>query len=116
PEGRVALEEVEGKAVGAHVEASPALDEGDDGGHRERPLDHRRERLADLHVLPVPRRDTADLLRGVGSADLLDLVRRVAIRLDLSVLLQLARGVAPGPETPRIPLAADRPRVVRERR
>src|SRR2546429_3427131 len=66
--------------------------------------------------LPVPRRDAADLLRGVGSADPLDLVRRVAIRLDLSILLQLARRVALGPETPRLRLADDRPGVVRERR
>src|SRR2546429_7659189 len=66
--------------------------------------------------LPVPRRDAADLLRGVGSADPLDLVRRVAIRLDLSILLQLTRRVALGPEAPRVRLADDRPRVVRERR
>src|SRR5712692_9003431 len=112
PECGVALEEVEGQAVGAHVEASPPLDEGDDGRHRERPFDHRRERLADLHVLPVPRRGAADLLRGVGSTDPLDLVGCVALRLARAVLLQLVRGVALGPEAPRVRLADDRSRVV----
>src|SRR5207247_7987500 len=116
PERGVALEQVEGEAVRAHVEAPPALDEGDDRCDRERPLDDLREGFADRHVFPVARRGAADRLPRVRTADPLDLLGRVAVGLERPVLLELARGVALGPEAPRVRLADDRPRVVHEGR
>src|SRR2546425_981834 len=95
---------------------SPALDEGDDRCHRERPLDDLREGFADRHVFPVARRGAADRLPRVRTADPLDLLGRVAVGLERPVLLELARGVALGPEAPRVRLADDRPRVVHKRR
>src|SRR5947207_13964534 len=80
------------------------------------PLDDLRERLADLHVLPVARRGAADRLRRVDTADPLELRGRVAVGLERAVFLSLARGVALGPEAPGVRLADDRPRAVHERR
>src|SRR5688572_9194187 len=112
----MAREEIEGEAVRAHVEAAPALHEGDDRGHRERALDDLGEAIPDGDVLPVARRGAADLLCLVSPADTLDRLRAVAVRLQRRILLALARGIALRAEAPRVRLAHHAPRVVHERR
>ena len=49
------VDELPGELVGADVEPAPALGVGDEAGHRHRPLQHRRQRLAFGDVLPVAR-------------------------------------------------------------
>src|SRR6266850_7335257 len=111
----MALEHLEGVAVGAHIEAAPALHERDDRRDRERALRHDWQRLADRHLVPVARRAPADVLVPVRRGDRLELALGVSRRLGRAVLAALARGVALGAEAPGVGLAHELPGLVVKR-
>ena len=105
-EARVRVGELPGELVGTDVEAAPALGVGDETRHRHRALDHRRQRLAFLDVLPVTRRGAADLLLGVELVGVGQLPVGVAAHRLLPQLLVLgallARVVTFGAEAPAV--------------
>src|SRR5262249_54892793 len=116
PQRWVAFEQVEGRAVGADVEAAPALDERDDRGDGQGALPHGRHQVSDLNVAGPARGCATDLLGVVGVGDLVDLSGRVARWLGRAVLGPLARRVALRAETPRVGHAHDLVALVREGR
>jgi hypothetical protein len=70
--------------------------EGDHLGDRRRPLDHRRQLVTDVDVLPVALLGAERLLRGVDRVDPLVVLVGVVRRLDRRVLPRLARLLALG--------------------
>ena len=95
-------EHVEGRAVGPHVEAPPALGEGHEAGDGARPFQDRVERLADLDAFPPAGRGAPGRLRLVVLGDDGDLLRRPPVGLDV---------VPGGPLPGHAPLGADAPGV-----
>ena len=75
-EAGMGVDQLPGELVGADVEAAPALGVADEAGHRHRALEHRRQRLAFGHVLPVARRGAADLLVAIELVGVGELLRR----------------------------------------
>src|SRR5262245_24160233 len=115
-ERRVPLEEVESQAVSAHVEAAPALHEGNHRGDCEWALADGGQRLAHLHVLPEPRLGPANILLAIGAADLLDLGVGIAMCLGGLVFPPLARRIPLGAKAPRVGFTHELAALIRERR
>ena len=94
------------EAVGADVEAAPALRVGDEAGHGHRTFRHGGQRLADPHIFPVARLRAARAFGFVDVPHALEFGVRVAARrlvLQVAVLgAFLPRGVAVGAEAPGI--------------
>src|SRR5262245_37401175 len=95
--------------VGADVQSAPPLRERYETGDSHRPLDQCGYSVADPDVLEVTGLCAADLLIVVLRVDLPQLslgVRSPGPLLHVVVLRTLlARGIALGPEAPRVPLA-----------
>src|SRR5882757_4389782 len=100
------IDQLPGELVGADIKAAPALGIADESGHRHRPLQHYRQRLALGHVLPVARHGAANLLVAIELVGVGEFLVGVAPRLaGLHVLVLgalLARMVALGAEAPAV--------------
>src|ERR1700730_11851525 len=107
-ESRMLLQLLPGKLVRADIEPAPSLGEGDKAGDGHRPFDHRRQLVADAHILDIARLRAASLLRFVMGEDLRQVVTRVLHRslgFDRFILSPaLARSVAFGAKAPAIAL------------